>query len=371
VNDGRRARIISFGLSIILLIVFVYFTKENIIKFADLDYWLIYFSIFLILSVIIYSVIHESGHVIFGWATGYKLDAFALFGYVFINSDNRYILKRVKIPGTAGANMMHYAKDKTSASAPYMLYVLGGVLTTGVATIISAISMKFINNVYVEIFLYTMVFVGLVFTVYNAIPTKVKGIYNDGMIVKLFKKDDRSQEIFNKAQDISLISLREFSIKDAPEELFEISESYKSAPFANELRVNRSEYLMYNERYREAELELEDVIQNLDESDKNLKDIATCFLLLEYLINNADKEKIERVYQDNKKDIESLARYNLTAKYISIAYKLKIEEDWNIDKEVLEFYKLSKRQDLGSDFELDLMKKLLNENSMSYLIQAD
>ncbi len=365
-----KGRIASLGLSIILLIIFVYFTKEKIVEFAYVDYWILFFFIFMLISAIIYTVIHEFGHVLFGWATGYKLDAFAVFGYTFVNVDGRYILKRMYIPGTGGANMMHHKKSKTNA--PYSLYIMGGVIITAVLTIASIALMVFINNAFIGLFFYAMVLIGLFVTIYNTIPLKTKnGVYNDGMILKLFKNDERSQEVFNKTQDVSLLALKGIPIKDAPEELFEIPESYKTAPFANELRVNKSEYLIYNRRYEEAESELESVIRDMGESDKALNNISTCLLLLDYMTNETDKEKVESIYQNNKKDIEILAKYYLTAKYISIAYKLKFENEWNVDRDVLEFYKLAKKQDLNSGLELELMRKLLEENSMSCLIPSN
>ncbi len=369
-NSVGKGRIASFGLSVILLIIFVYFTKEKIAGFADVEYWIPFFFIFVLISAVIYATIHEFGHVLFGWATGYELDAFAVFGYTFVNVDGRYVLKRMYIPGTGGANMMHCAKNKTNA--PYGLYIMGGVIITAIVTVISIESMILINDAFISIFFYAMTLTGIFMTIYNAIPLKTKtGVYNDGMILELFRKDERSQEVFNKGQAVNLLALRGVSIKDAPEELFEIPESYRTAPFANELRVSKAEYLSYNGRCAEAESELESIIHEFGESDKALNDVATCLLLLNYITNDADKEKIENVYQNNKKSIETLARYYLTAKYVSIAYKLKFENEWNVDKEVREFYKLAKKQDLNSGLELELMMKLLNENSMSCLIQSN
>lgn len=365
-----KGRAASYGLSLILLIIIAYFTKEKIVEFVNVDYWIIYFVVFIVISTVLYVVIHEFGHTLFGWMTGYKLDAFAVLGYMFANIDGKYVLKRMYVPNVGGANFMHRDDDKTNA--PYSLYIMGGVILTAATTIVSIASMLLINNAFITLFFYAMVLCGIFMTIYNAIPIKAKtGVYNDGMVLKLFKKDARSQEIFNKTQCVSLLALRGVSIKDAPEELFEIPESYKSVPFANELRLNKSEYLIYNGRHAEAESELEDIIHNLDESDNALKDISTCLLLMDYLINDADEEKIKNVYQNNKKNMETLSKYYLTAKYVSIAYKLKFENEWNIDKEVREFYKLAKKQDLNSGLELDMMKKLLSENSMSCLIQSN
>lgn len=365
-----KGRIASFGLSIILLIIFAYFTRKKIVEFVDVDYWIVFFFVFILISAVIYAVIHEFGHVLFGWMTGYELDAFAVFGYTFVDVDGRYVLKRMYVPGTGGANMMHHKESKTNA--PYGLYIMGGVITTAIVTIISIESMILINNAFASIFFYAMTLTGIFMTIYNAIPLKTKtGVYNDGMVLKLFKKDERSQEVFNKGQDVNLLALRGIPLKDAPEELFEIPESYKTAPFANELRVSKAEYLINNGRYAEAESELESVIQEFGESDKVLNNVATCLLLLDYMTNETDKEKVENLYQNNKKDIEILSKYYITAKYVTIAYKLKFENEWNIDREVMEFYKLAKKQDLNSGLELELMEKLLNENSMTCLIPSN
>lgn len=365
-----RGRIASFVLSIILLIIFVYFIKEKIVEFADIDYWILFFFVFVLISAVIYAAIHEFGHVLFGWATGYKLDAFAVLGYTFVKIDNGYVLKKMYIPGTAGANMMHHKESKTNA--PYGLYTMGGVIVTAIVTVVSIALMILINNAFISLFFYAMVLAGTLMTIYNVIPMKTKnGVYNDGMLLRLFKEDERSQEIFNKGQEVNLLALKGVSIKDTPEELFEIPESYKTAPFANELRINKSEYLMYNGRYDEAKSELESVISELEESDKALKSIAACLLLLDYMTDETDKEKVENLYQNNKKDIEILSKYYITAKYVTIAYKLKFENEWNIDREVMEFYKLAKKQDLNSGIELELMEKLLNENSMTCLIPSN
>ena len=81
-----------------------------------------------------------------------------------------------------------------------------------------------------------------------------------------------------------------------------------------------------------------------------------------------DKSGIETLYNENKKDIQILAKYNLTAKYVRIAYRLKFENDLFLDNEIREFYRLAKKQGGGQKVELELMKKLLTEYSMTYLL---
>ncbi len=352
-------------LSLALMIIFVYLTKSTIVEFTAFEMWPLIFLIGVTLSIMIHAFIHELGHVFFGMLSGYKLDVFSIFGYTFIKVNGKYVHNKMSIPGTFGANLMH---PKTAENKSYTLYVMGGVLATALLTIVSAILMNRLHNAPLQVFFYTMTIVGIFITLSNAFPIHNRGVYNDGMILRLFKKNNAAKELFEKSQELTLLTLKGYRVDEMPAEIFEIPEVDGSTPFLDELRFNRAEYLLHCGKVEEAQQELENVIKNTAETNKTLHDFAVCLLLLNKMSRGTDKSGIETLYNENKKDIQILAKYNLTAKYVRIAYRLKFENDLFLDNEIREFYRLAKKQGGGQKVELELMKKLLTEYSMTYLL---
>ena len=76
----------------------------NILAFIRLT---IILTISVILLYIIQIILHELGHLLFGWVTGYRLLSFRLFSIVIFKQENQWKIGRLKSPGSM-ANALCY-----------------------------------------------------------------------------------------------------------------------------------------------------------------------------------------------------------------------------------------------------------------------
>lgn len=132
-----------------------------------------------IVAIAILIPIHEAGHLICGWLTGYKFVSFRIFSWTFIKIDGKILVKKFAVAGTGGQCLLT-PPDLPLEKIPTGWYNAGGVLANLLVMLL--ILPFFFLNLHpfmieaLAIFCITDVFLILV----NGIPMKLNGISNDG-----------------------------------------------------------------------------------------------------------------------------------------------------------------------------------------------
>ena len=201
----------------------------------------------LMLSVLLQTIIHELGHLIFGLITKYKFVAFQLFSISLVNKDNKIRIVKSMIPGTLGYNIMEpllgdYKKQ------PFFLYILGGVILNIIfSLLILCIVLLNIFNLYVNIALHSCIFVGWFFMLNNGIPKKVNSLANDGYNALFQRKSDIIRKSTYVQLKIQSLSIKGILPSQMPEEWFELSDLIKetlSEPLLINNLINKFVLLM-------------------------------------------------------------------------------------------------------------------------------
>ena len=96
--------------------------------------------IIMYIASFVQTIIHESGHLIFGLITGYKFVSFRIGHFMFIKEKGRLKIKLYTVVGTAGQCLM--MPPQWNEKIPYRLYNLGGCIMNA-ATALFALAAYF------------------------------------------------------------------------------------------------------------------------------------------------------------------------------------------------------------------------------------
>ena len=182
-----------------------------------------------LVSVLLHTIIHEGGHLVFGLLSGYEFLSFRVLSFTTVKKDGKLSVKKLNIPGTAGQCLMYPPLWKDGEKYPYLAYNLGGGLFNIIFSLL-AVPLFFTGSALWGWVAGFFIFTGVTFAVTNLIPMTV-GVPNDGKNVK----DCRKSLIAQKALYLQLKMNADLSdgarLKELPLEMLQIEmqeESEKS-----------------------------------------------------------------------------------------------------------------------------------------------
>lgn len=213
---------------------------NNIFWFA-----VIFLSIYLV--VMIQIIIHEAGHMIGGFITGYRFLYFRIGSTTLVRTDNGFKIRKLRVPGTGGQCIM-VPPEMKDGDYPVVIYHLGGGLLNIILSLVAIIIIKTcsLNPVatgYLEIFAIVGIYLGIA----NLVPLKI--ISNDGANIIYLKNDLEERaalhKILNDEEDI-------INCKEVEETSLNIDEADLSKTFIQGIFVNKMEDRFYKMEFEEA-----------------------------------------------------------------------------------------------------------------------
>ena len=82
----------------------------------------------LVITAILQFALHETGHLLFGLASGYKFSSIRVGKYALVKDDKGFHIRKFFIQGTGGQCIMTLPADADTERVPYFWYNAGGVL---------------------------------------------------------------------------------------------------------------------------------------------------------------------------------------------------------------------------------------------------
>ena len=150
----------------------------------------------LFLAFPIQLVIHEAGHLVAGFISGYSFSSFRIFNIMFVKEGENIKVRKHSVPGTAGQCLM-IPREREDGKTPVIFYNLGGALLN-IVSIIPSILLA--NAFFAHDFIYSFfIFValdGFIVAATNGIPMKLGTINNDGSNARELWKNDEAQRTF-------------------------------------------------------------------------------------------------------------------------------------------------------------------------------
>ena len=135
-----------------------------------------------VIAFILHIIVHEAGHLFFGFLSGYKFISFRVFDFKIIKDENGKLkIRYERLAGTGGQCLMR-APEYVEGKFKYKLYLLGGVIFN---IVLSIVSWLILPSYYTFLF----ALIGFTLAFLNLIPTG----FNDGMTFYHASKDETTR----------------------------------------------------------------------------------------------------------------------------------------------------------------------------------
>lgn len=302
----------------------------------------VYFAFFLayyMVTMLLHTIIHEAGHLVFGLLSGYRFLSFRIFSFTIVKKDDKIAVKKLKVPGTMGQCLMYPPEWQDDQPYPYVLFNLGG----GVLNIISSIlviPLFFTGSVLWAWIAGVFIFSGVILAVTNLVPMTI-GIPNDGKNCLDCKKLKEAQKGFYLQLKINADMSDGAELKDFPVELFEVQEEQQGKKISALIAyLYLQKYYWYLSQGRDEEAETV-----LAFMEQNRGKMITAY------VNTIDLERLGIMVQE-KAPIEKIAAYYtvlrpallqntiLDVLRIQYAYHLCLSEE---EREIIDWLTFSKK----------------------------
>jgi len=241
----------------------------------------IVFVLFYYVTVVIHTIIHEGGHLIFGLLTGYRFLSFRVFSFIVVKKDGKLVWKKLKVPGTLGQCLMYPPEWKDNEEYPYVWYNMGGGLLNLVFCALS-IPLFFLHSPLAAWTAGVFIFTGVIFGISNLVPMSI-GILNDGKNCLLCAKAKENQKAEYAQLKINAMLSDGVMITDIPEDLLCVGEGQPINALTAFLRLMKiyQHFALGEEEKAEACLaELEASMDKLPVAFANTFDLERLYVLL-------------------------------------------------------------------------------------------
>lgn len=171
--------------------------------------------------VVLQTIIHEAGHLIFGLLSGYQFSSFRIFSFMWLKENEKIKLKRLSIMGTAGQCLMT-PPDLKNGKIPVMLYNLGGVLLNLIVSTISFVVAVATFQYWWSILWLLFAVAGYICAITNGIPLKLGAMNNDGYNAFSLSKNPEAMRAFWVQMKVNDQQARGVRLRNMPEEWFQV-----------------------------------------------------------------------------------------------------------------------------------------------------
>lgn len=307
------------------------------------------------IGVFSYFVLHELGHAIGGYFTGYDIKGFGIGKFGFIKENNRYKFRRLSIPN-AGAYYIAVKKDKSDKR--FGLMMMGGILMHLV--IIACLSIGYLLTSKIDYVFHVMINIGFILTNLSNVISMA-----DGSRYFEMKRNPKLIDYTYEQMDISYRMLLQEKIEHvAIEEL----------PLAHSFIVQSHNLLKgYQYLYTNQLLEAKRVFEALKDFSRDKAIIGNVNVqLLEIAILEGDKVTASTLFKDKFSKLY-LSRKTKSIALIRAMYFMYIEEDAQKAQKQLALYYKYKEIDAMCYEESQVMENYLRllEKAIRYSQQYE
>ena len=217
------------GLAIAFLLVWIIDGSEGLerVMHKDINVTKVVISaatclVSLFVTALLHFALHETGHLLFGLASGYKFSSIRVGKYALVKDDKGFHIRKFFIKGTGGQCIMTLPADADTERVPYFWYNAGGVI---VNILLFALSLFLLMNydlgMFGDAFFLMLAFTGVFIALLNGIPLSINGLSNDGRNILLLWRDKRSRRFFLRIMQTAGSLAQGMRLKDLPREWFE------------------------------------------------------------------------------------------------------------------------------------------------------
>ncbi len=312
------------------IIDFVYKVMSLGISDASVITVLFYVTVFLfvLVSLGVHVIMHETGHLIFGLLSGYRFVSFRIFSFMWIRTDEGLKSKRMSLAGTAGQCLMS-PPDLRDGKIPVLLYNFGGVIVNVLLSVLFyELSLVTGVDFLLPMFLKIAAVMGIVIAATNGIPMSVGTVSNDGKNALSLGHDREAMRAFWIQLKVNEEIAKGVRIKDMPAEWFTVPEegAMKNGIKAV-LGVLAANRLMDERRFEEAK-ELTEHVLSVGSGVAGLhRALLTCDLIYIELIGENRPEQINALMTKEQQKLMKALKTSVSVIRTEYALALLSEKD--------------------------------------------
>lgn len=293
--------------------------------------------IIMYIASFVQTIIHESGHLIFGLVTGYKFVSFRIGHFMFIKEKGRLKIKLYNVVGTAGQCLM--MPPQWNEKIPYRLYNLGGCIMNA-ATALFALAAYFAAGAegFFALCMAMLAVMGLSMALTNGIPMRVGGISNDGMNAALLGKKENTLRAFWLQLYVNGLIAKGERYRNMPREWFRLPEGEElSDPICCAMGVMLYNFCFDMHEFDEAEQTINYMLNAPGLLDVEKNELL-CELLFLRVLRGAPKEEIDSLLTPKlDKYIKATANY-VSRRRLAYAYQLLYLKNYSTAQKCLEVF---------------------------------
>lgn len=293
--------------------------------------------IIMYIASFVQTIIHESGHLIFGLITGYKFVSFRIGHFMFIKEKGRLKIKLYTVVGTAGQCLM--MPPQWNEKIPYRLYNLGGCIMNA-ATALFALAAYFAAGAegFFALCMAMLAVMGLSMALTNGIPMCVGGISNDGMNAALLGKKENTLRAFWLQLYVNGLIAKGERYRNMPREWFRLPEGEElSDPICCAMGVMLYNFCFDMHEFDEAEQTINYMLNAPGLLDVEKNELL-CELLFLRVLRGAPKEEIDSLLTPKlNKYIKATANY-VSRRRLAYAYQLLYLKNYSTAQKCLEVF---------------------------------
>ena len=293
--------------------------------------------IIMYIASFVQTIIHESGHLIFGLITGYKFVSFRIGHFMFIKEKSRLKIKLYNVVGTAGQCLM--MPPQWNEKIPYRLYNLGGCIMNA-ATALFALAAYFAAGAegFFALCMAMLAVMGLSMALTNGIPMRVGGISNDGMNAALLGKKENTLRAFWLQLYVNGLIAKGERYRNMPREWFRLPEGEElSDPICCAMGVMLYNFCFDMHEFDEAEQTINYMLNAPGLLDVEKNELL-CELLFLRVLRGAPKEEIDSLLTPKlDKYIKATANY-VSRRRLAYAYQLLYLKNYSTAQKCLEVF---------------------------------
>lgn len=328
------------------------------------------FAINIYIAMIIHIILHESGHMIAGLATGYDFVSFRVGSIALVKGkDGKMHLKRMKLQGTGGQCLMCPPKLPVE-ECPYKWYhISGGLMNLGLGIICILLYIFLLPKNYITFALFEEFgVVGISLGLNNLIPLKSGGMQNDGYNLLDLGKNIDAKKCMNIVLEINALITVSDSYSDLPKHL---TDEIKSIDFKNMDITNASIANAFNfqaaiyfaEGNYEKAYELQKYMMETPDVLGIFKNEAKCECLFYEITHEQNKDNIEQLYDKKLQQyVKATSVYPSRQRLLYAYYHIYIKDEEKAEEAYLKLKNMTDTYIIKADvlMELEVVENIKN-----------
>ena len=273
------------GLSFVFLMLGFAF---GTLAFKELDFSFVFVPgyLFTFFSIYLIFILHELGHAVCGYLTGYRLVAFGLGNFLLTKRSGKFSLSRTAVLKNVGAQYIGLQEDESDQR---IILMLAGGLIVHLSLILLAILYGFLTRSWY--FAATWICLNVSFLLINAKPV---GITDGAKIWELLHHPENTKYAYlvlrHSAQ--TLLAPQEYDLKDF---IMPVDENARGS-FAESVLIFQGLVFIFDNQIEAAKKHFQSL---LDKTDNPMSQTLSQLYLLHIALLEGDHEKAEQ-YASNR-----------------------------------------------------------------------